>query len=186
MKFEMTPYISNFNKLLVNYGEHIFLQLKIYQIKRSITNSKSACPSISWYIIVFVISSLMIKAVSGFEKWCLCNDYYSCPVVTDLIHVSNLEDRFHEFLICHFKEYWGYAYTTTSTICDILVIIAALIRNYHQLVYPWLCIKGITLIGEMLCILKEYCMNDCKPTTLQLVVLAHASYSWYFIYIWSS
>jgi len=32
MKFEMTSYISNFNKLLVNYGEHIFLQLKIYQV----------------------------------------------------------------------------------------------------------------------------------------------------------
>lgn len=50
-------------------------------------------------------------------------------------------------------------------------IIQSKFQNYHQLVYPWLCIKGITLIGEMLCILKEYCMNDCKPTTLQLVVL---------------
>ncbi|XP_026811223.1 uncharacterized protein LOC113552563 [Rhopalosiphum maidis] len=128
----------------------------------------------------------MMKAVSDFEKWCLCNDYYSCPVVTDFVHVSNLEDRFKEFLMCHFKVYWGYAYTTTTTICDILVIIAALIRNYHQLVYPWLFIKAITLIGEMFYILKDYCMNDCKPTTLQLIVIAHTAYSWYFIYTWSS
>jgi hypothetical protein len=39
----------------------------------------------------------MMKAVSDFEKWCLCNDYYNCPVVTDFVHVSNLEDRFKEF-----------------------------------------------------------------------------------------
>lgn len=44
-------------------------------------------------------------------------------------------------------------------------------QNYHQLVYPWLFIKAIILIGEMFYVLKNYCMNDCKPTTLQLVVL---------------
>ncbi|XP_022175139.1 uncharacterized protein LOC111037082 [Myzus persicae] len=162
--------VSNHLTRLVNWGEDIFLQFKIYQIRRSIIKSKTACPSISWYILAFVISSLMMKAVNGLEKWCLCNDYYSCPVVADFVQLSNIEEEIEEFLSCHFEEYWSYAYTTTSTICDVLVIIGVLKQN-HRLVYPWLVIKLIALIANMSSILYNFVMSKKSATTLHLVVL---------------
>ncbi|KAL4122872.1 hypothetical protein QTP88_015135 [Uroleucon formosanum] len=163
--------VLNVIKCLVNRGEDIFLQLKIYQIRRSIINSKVACSSINWYIVVFVVSSLMMKAVVGFEKWCLCNSHYSCPVVSDFVYASNFEEEIEEFLLCHFEVYWRHAYTTTSTIFDVLVIIAALNRNQLQLVYLWLFIKGMALIVKVSHIVKNLLISNEEISALQLGVL---------------
>jgi len=38
-----------------------------------------------------------MKAVSGFEKWCLCNSYYSCPVAVDFVKALNFEEEIEEF-----------------------------------------------------------------------------------------
>lgn len=39
----------------------------------------------------------MMKAVNSFEKWCLCNDYYSCPVAVDYVQASDFEEEIEEF-----------------------------------------------------------------------------------------
>jgi len=39
----------------------------------------------------------MMKSVVGFEKWCLCNGYYSCPVVAEFVYASNFEEEIEEF-----------------------------------------------------------------------------------------
>eukprot|EP00102_Acyrthosiphon_pisum_P022013 XP_016659223.1 PREDICTED: uncharacterized protein LOC100575371 isoform X2 [Acyrthosiphon pisum] len=154
-------------------------------VRRSIINSKVACPSINWYIVVFVVSSLMMKGVINLEKWCLNNGHYSCPVVANFLYASNFEEELEEFLLCHFNEYWSHAYTTASIIFDVLVIIAALNRNYRQLMSLWLCIKGLTLIVKASYLVKNFLICNKEISALQLVVLANAIYSWYYVYTWS-
>lgn len=39
----------------------------------------------------------MMKAITSFEKLCLCKGYYSCPVVAEFVKASDFEEEIEEF-----------------------------------------------------------------------------------------
>lgn len=44
-------------------------------------------------------------------------------------------------------------------------------QNYHQLVYPWLCVMGLTLFGELIYTSRNFYVNGYRSEGLQLLML---------------